>query len=116
MDGEVTIVGFAPVPGHGWLVAVSETRRAFETPMRVLYHQLLWSMLVVGVVVTALALHVARDIVQPIRGLTASAHALKAGDFDRARVLVASRDELGQRSAPSTSWWRCCANARTSGG
>ncbi len=94
--GDEAIVGFAPVPGHDWMVAVRESRESFEAPMRELFQHLLWSMLLVGAVFTALALRVARGIVLPIRGLTASAHALKAGDFDRARVAVTGRDELGQ--------------------
>ncbi|MDE2158295.1 MAG: HAMP domain-containing protein, partial [Burkholderiales bacterium] len=32
----------------------------------------------------------------PIRALTDAANALKAGDYERAGVQVASRDEVGQ--------------------
>ncbi|MBL8346430.1 MAG: HAMP domain-containing protein [Rubrivivax sp.] len=95
-DGREEIAGFAAVPGHDWRVAVSASRHAFEAPMRELYHQLLWSVLLAGALFTALALRFSRGIVQPIRDLTAAANALKAGDFDAARVPVRARDEVGQ--------------------
>lgn len=95
-DGRDEIAGFAPVPGHDWRVVVSASREAFEAPMRRLYEQLLWSLVLVGALFTGLALRFARGIVRPVRDLTAAADALKAGDFDAARVPVRGRDELGQ--------------------
>lgn len=91
-----TIVGYAPVPGHDWKVAITEPHESFEAPVRELWRDLLLTMAVVGAACTALALALARGIVRPIRDLIASAHALKAGDYDRARVPVTSRDEVGQ--------------------
>ena len=90
------IAGFAPVPGHHWVVGVSEPRSAFEAPLQRLYTHLLWSIGLIGLLFTALALRFAHSIVRPIRALTGAAHALKAGDFDRATVTVRSRDEVGQ--------------------
>ena len=49
-----------------------------------------------GLLFAGLALRFARGIVQPIRNLTQAADALKAGDFDGARVEVRRRDEIGQ--------------------
>ncbi|MBI5720622.1 MAG: HAMP domain-containing protein [Burkholderiales bacterium] len=95
-DGREEIAGFAAVPGHDWRVAVSASRHAFEAPMRELFHQLLWSLLLVGALFTGLALRFARGIVRPIRDLTAAADALKAGDYEAARVPVRARDEVGQ--------------------
>jgi HAMP domain-containing protein len=95
-DRREEIAGFAAVPGHDWRVAVSASRHAFEAPMRELFHQLLWSVLLAGALFTGLALRFSRSIVQPIRDLTAAADALKAGDFDAARVAVRARDEVGQ--------------------
>lgn len=95
-DGRDEIAGYAPVPGHDWRVVVSASREAFEAPMRRLYEQLLWSLVLVGALFTGLALRFARGIVRPVRDLTAAADALKAGDFDAARVPVRGRDELGQ--------------------
>jgi nitrogen fixation/metabolism regulation signal transduction histidine kinase len=34
--------------------------------------------------------------VRPIEQLTAAAHALKSGDYDRANIAVKSNDEVGQ--------------------
>ncbi|MBI5256699.1 MAG: HAMP domain-containing protein [Burkholderiales bacterium] len=96
VTGVDEIAGFAPVPGHPWVVGVSEARAAFEAPVRELYTQLLWSVALVGLLFTGLALRFARSIVRPIQALTGAAHALKAGDFDRAAITVRSRDEVGQ--------------------
>jgi nitrogen fixation/metabolism regulation signal transduction histidine kinase len=38
----------------------------------------------------------ARSIVRPIQQLTSAAHALKAGDYDKANIAVRSNDEVGQ--------------------
>ncbi|NRF69522.1 HAMP domain-containing protein [Aquincola sp. S2] len=96
ISGVDEIAGFAPVPGQGWVVGVSEPRAAFEAPVEQLYTQLLWSVALVGLLFTGLALRFARSIVRPIQALTGAAHALKAGDFDHATVTVHSRDEVGQ--------------------
>jgi serine/threonine protein kinase/HAMP domain-containing protein len=90
------IAGYAPVPGHHWVVGVSQARAAFERPFQVLYRHLGWSLLLMGLLFTGLALRFARSIVRPIQALTGAAHALKEGDFDRAEVTVRSRDEIGQ--------------------
>jgi serine/threonine protein kinase/HAMP domain-containing protein len=90
------IAGFAPVPGHDWRVVVSQTREAFEQPVMRLLTHLQWSLALVGLVFTVLALRFARTIVRPVRALTAGAHALKSGQFEEAYVDVKGRDELGQ--------------------
>ncbi len=90
------IAGYAPVPGHHWVVGVSQPRATFEQPFRVLYKHLALSVVLVGLLFTGLALRFARSIVRPIQALTGAAHALKEGDFDRAEVTVRSRDEVGQ--------------------
>jgi C4-dicarboxylate-specific signal transduction histidine kinase len=90
------IAGFAPVQGLGWVVGVSEARTEFEAPLDMLGRHLWWSLGLVGLLFTGLALRFARSIVRPIQALTGAAHALKEGDFDRAEVTVRSRDEVGQ--------------------
>lgn len=90
------IAGFAPVTAHDWVVGVTESRADFEAPLQGLYRQLLWSVALVGLLFTGLALRFARGIVRPIRSLTQAANALKAGDFDAASVEVKRRDEIGQ--------------------
>lgn len=96
VTGAEEIAGYAPVPGHHWVVGVSQERAVFERPFQQLYRHLLWSVLLVGLLFTGLALRFARSIVRPIQALTGAANALKEGDFDRAEVTVRSRDEVGQ--------------------
>ncbi|MFN0302275.1 MAG: protein kinase domain-containing protein, partial [Burkholderiales bacterium] len=93
---QAEIAGFAPVPGHNWVVGVTESRAAFEEPLNSLYAHLMWSVVLVGLLFTGLALAFARTIVRPIRRLTEAVHALEKGDFERANVPPGSRDELGQ--------------------
>ena len=90
------IAGYAPVPGHDWVVGVSASRAEFEAPIDRLYTKLLWSVLLVGLLFAALALRFARGIVQPIRQLTDAADALKTGDYHGATVPVQRKDEIGQ--------------------
>jgi serine/threonine protein kinase/HAMP domain-containing protein len=90
------IAGFAPVPGHDWVVAVSESRDYFAAPLNRLFQNVLLSVVLVGGIFVVLALLFARSIVTPIERLTGAAHALKSGDYDKANVAVRSNDEIGQ--------------------
>jgi len=90
------IAGYAPVPGTGWTVAVSESRDYFAEPLSRLFQNTLLSVLLVGAVFVLLAMLFARSIVKPIEKLTAAAHALKSGDYANANIAVRSNDEVGQ--------------------
>lgn len=90
------IAGFSPVVGQDWVVGVAEPRSAFEEPLNRLFAQLLWSVLLVGLLFTGLALMFARSIVRPIKALTGAADALKRGDYAAANLQVRTRDEIGQ--------------------
>ncbi|MBL8525522.1 MAG: protein kinase [Betaproteobacteria bacterium] len=90
------IAGFAPVAGHTWVVAMSESREYFEAPLREMFRNVLYSVVLVGFVFVVLAVWFARTIVKPIERLTTAAHALKSGDYDQANVKVTSADEIGQ--------------------
>ncbi len=90
------VAGFAPVRGHDWVVGVSEPRSAFEEPLNQLFQRAMWSVGLIGLLFTGLALRFARSIVEPIRGLIRAVHALKSGDFDHANVQAHSRDEIGR--------------------
>lgn len=90
------IAGYAPVAAHDWVVGVAKSRTDFEAPLQPLYTQLQWSVALVGLLFTGLALRFARSIVRPIRALTQAASALKEGQYDGAGVEVKRRDELGQ--------------------
>ena len=54
------------------------------------------SMHLAGAIFVALASWFARSITRPIQKLTAAAHALKSGDYDKANIAVRSNDEIGQ--------------------
>jgi serine/threonine protein kinase/HAMP domain-containing protein len=90
------IAGFAPVPGNDWVVGISESRDYFAAPLDRLMEKVLVSVLVAGAIFVALASWFARSITRPIEKLTAAAHALKSGDYDKATVQVRSNDEIGQ--------------------
>ena len=90
------IAGFAPVPGHDWVVGVSESKDYFSAPLEKLFWNVVASVGIVGTIFVILALLFARSIVRPIQSLTASAHALKSGEYAKANVTVRSGDEIGQ--------------------
>jgi serine/threonine protein kinase/HAMP domain-containing protein len=90
------IAGYAPVPGHNWVVGVSESRDYFVAPLNRLFQNTLLSVALAGTVFLLLAMIFARSIVGPIQRLTSAAHALKGGDYDRANIAVRSNDEIGQ--------------------
>jgi serine/threonine protein kinase/HAMP domain-containing protein len=96
VSGRDEIAGFAPVPGLNWTVGVSEPRTVFEAPLDTLGQHLWWSVGLVGLLFTGLALRFARSIVRPVLALTEAANALKAGQYAAAAVPVKSRDEVGQ--------------------
>lgn len=88
--------GYAPVPGHNWVVGVTESRQDFEAPLRKLFANVLWSVAAVGLVFLILAVLFARSIVRPVGRLTEAANALKDGDYERAHIKVTSNDEIGR--------------------
>ncbi|HUP31132.1 MAG TPA: cache domain-containing protein [Usitatibacter sp.] len=90
------IAGFAPVPGHDWVVGVSESRDYFVAPLDRLFQNVLVSMAIVGGIFVVLGLLFARSIVRPLEQLTSAAHALKSGEYDQANVTVRTNDEVGQ--------------------
>jgi serine/threonine protein kinase/HAMP domain-containing protein len=96
ITGREEHAGFAPVPGHDWVAAVSESRARFERPLRRLYANMLYSVALAGLVFLVLAVLFARSIVRPIARLTDAADALKRGDYDGANIKVTSSDEIGR--------------------
>jgi serine/threonine protein kinase/HAMP domain-containing protein len=96
MTGRDEIAGYAPVPGHDWVVGVSESRDYFAAPLDRLFQKVVLSVLLAGVIFVFLALVFARSIVRPIQRLTSAAHALKSGDYANANIEVRSSDEVGQ--------------------
>jgi serine/threonine protein kinase/HAMP domain-containing protein len=90
------IAGFAPVPGHDWVVGVSESRDYFAAPLDRLLQNVLYSVVLVGGIFVLFAMLFARSIVRPIERLTTAAHALKSGDYGNANIAVRTNDEVGQ--------------------
>jgi HAMP domain-containing protein len=90
------IAGYAPVPGHDWVVGVSESRDYFAAPLDQLFQNVLYSVVLVGGIFLMFAMLFARSIVRPIERLTSAAHALKSGDYANANITVRSNDEVGQ--------------------
>jgi len=90
------IAGFAPVPGHDWVVGVSESRDFFAAPLDRLLQNVMYSVVLVGGIFLLFAMLFARSIVRPIEKLTGAAHALKSGDYGNANIPVRTNDEVGQ--------------------
>lgn len=90
------IAGFAPVPGTNWVVGVSESRKDFEAPLNRMFVNVLYSVAVVGLIFVLIAILFSRSFVRPILRLTKAAEALKAGDYDKAHVVVTAHDEVGR--------------------
>ena len=96
LSGESEVAGFAPLAAHNWVLAITESRELFEEPLKRLFIQVLYSVVLVGLIFLLLALLFARSIVRPIERLTQAAHALKRGDYDEASIKVTADDELGR--------------------
>lgn len=96
LSGTDEVAGYAPVRAHNWVVGISESRSEFEEPMRQLFMDVLYSVIVVGALFIVLALLFARSIVRPIERLTQAAHALKRGDYEQANIKVTADDEIGR--------------------
>jgi len=87
------IAGYAPVPGHEWVVGVTESRDYFTKPLDDLFKRVLWSVALAGGVFVLAGMFFARSIVRPVASLTSAANALKRGEY--ANVPVRSSDEIG---------------------
>ena len=96
LSGAQEHAGYAPVAGHNWVVGITEPRTQFEAPLNRLFQNVLWSVIVVGLLFMLLAWLFARSIVRPVLRLTQAANALKEGDFDKATIQVGSDDEIGR--------------------
>lgn len=96
LSGQDEHAGYAAVPGHDWVVGLSETDAVFTAPLRQLFVNVLASVALVGLVCLGLAVAFARSIVRPIGRLTEAANALKDGDYARAHIEVGSDDEIGR--------------------
>jgi serine/threonine protein kinase/HAMP domain-containing protein len=98
LSGTEEHAGYAPVPGQAWVVTLTESRQAFESPLQHLFSNVLQSVVMVGLLFMVFAVLFARSIVRPIARLTQAANALKDGEYDRATIAVTANDEIGRLS------------------
>jgi C4-dicarboxylate-specific signal transduction histidine kinase len=96
LSGTEEYAGYAPVPGQDWVVALTESREIFESPLQHLFSNVLHSVALVGLLFMVVALLFARSIVRPIARLTQAANALKDGEYERATIVVTTNDEIGR--------------------
>lgn len=77
--GTPRIVGYAPMEHLNleWVVAVNKSEAEFTAPLRALALQSGLSVVIVGLVVTGLAMVLARGIARPVRELTGAAEAIE---------------------------------------
>ncbi|WP_158590379.1 adenylate/guanylate cyclase domain-containing protein [Noviherbaspirillum cavernae] len=90
------IVGFARLTEKRWQVAVSEHEDIYSRPLEHLFRNAVASVALMGALFVAFALLFARTFTRPLKALTDSAGAIERGELERAKVHVATQDELGQ--------------------
>ena len=95
-DGIDRIAAFAPMKAHNWRVVVSEPRSEFAKPLFHLYDNAIASTWLVGLVFSLIGLAFAQIFLRPIQRLSHSAEAVRAGDYEGARVAGGGGDELGR--------------------
>lgn len=89
--------GFAPVLSLPWMVGVTEPRTRWEAPLRDVYLNVIAKVLMVAALAALAGVAIfARDLVQPVRRLIASAQAVRAGDYAKARAESVNEDEIGE--------------------
>jgi adenylate cyclase len=93
--GRRRIAGVFRMKTRKWTVIVEEPASIFEEPMARLAFKERLSVALVGLSVTVLSLLIARNIVRPVKEITAAAGAVARGDFRGATVDVPTTDELG---------------------
>lgn len=93
----VEATGFAPVLSLPWMVGVTEPRTRWEAPLRDVYLNVIAKVLMVAALAALAGVAIfARDLVQPVRRLIASAQAVRAGDYAKARAESINEDEIGE--------------------
>ncbi|MBL8517901.1 MAG: HAMP domain-containing protein [Betaproteobacteria bacterium] len=89
--------GYAPLLTLPWMAGVTESRARWEAPLREVYLSVIAKVLMVaGLAALAGVAIFARDLVQPVRRLIASAQAVRAGDYGKARAEKINEDEIGE--------------------
>jgi HAMP domain-containing protein len=96
LTARASVAGYAPVPGHDWVVAVSADRAALTAPLLKLQAGLGAGLVGVALALVAAAWLVARSLSQPLRRLQNAMLDLKGGDYEDARLPSDRGDEIGQ--------------------
>ena len=96
--GAPQVVGYAPFEAIGWVVGVNEAGAQLQEALIQLYQETGISVLVVGIVVTFIALRLAQGIARPIGKLAAAAQAVEEDQpFEPSDIadVTAQGDEVG---------------------
>lgn len=96
LTGRDTLLAYAPVASHDWVVAVSAERGRLLAPLAHLQLWLLGGLLACAALLVAGCWWVAQGLRNRLRRLQNAMQDLKAGDFEDAHVSAGSRDEIGQ--------------------
>jgi adenylate cyclase len=94
--GVRVIAGIGRLSTRDWTLVVEEPDSVFRAPMEALAHNERVSVVLVGLLVTVLAMLVAQNIVRPVKQLTIAAGSVARGHYDVAKVEARSKDELGE--------------------
>lgn len=95
IDGEAKLGAYVPLDPHGWAVVYSTPERLALAPAGEVARSIVVAGLAISAMILLLAALLIRRITRPLRLLTGAVGALERGDFEQ-RVLLTSRDELGQ--------------------
>ena len=93
-NGSMRYMGFAPITGTGWSLAVGSYRDTVLSGIYSMRNTLLWVTSVTFLLGLALAYFIGNAIAKPIVKLSAIAEVIAGGDLD-IEVDVKSRDEIG---------------------
>ncbi len=96
-DGTPKVMGYAPIEGQGWSIAVEMNRAEVFEKLVYLKRMFLIAGGVFLLLGLAVAFGIARGITRPIARLTAQAHRMSAGDFsgEPEEAYRRRRDEIG---------------------
>jgi len=94
-NGVEKIIGYAPVDGEPWIIAVGiETSEALQT-VNTLINVILVICIVSAVIGAVITYFVSSSIAKPLKKITVAAKEIGEGQFD-VSIAVKSKDEIGQ--------------------
>ncbi|MDO8568335.1 MAG: GAF domain-containing protein, partial [Dehalococcoidales bacterium] len=105
------ILAFAPLSTASWGVAIRQSEDEALAPTRELEQRFLLLGIIIVISLCFLVWLMMREVVTPIRSLTAAAKRIAAGDF-KAGIAVKSDDEIGQLATAFHTMTRELAKSR----